>query len=115
MELRRKHPERTLRDAWLKWLVARGWFAMTTHGSIYQSGLPDVYATHIKFGPRWIEIKLPDMKGSQFTARQKEVFPQLVAHGTPVWILTAVCESEYRKLFEIPAGNLLEYQLIQGW
>lgn len=80
------------------------------HGSVYQQGIPDLYATHVKYGPRWIEVKLPGMVGSKFTPAQLEWFPILHANGSPIWILTAVNDSEYKKLFQ--EANLFEYMLL---
>ena len=56
---------------------------------------------------RWIEVKLPGMKGSVFNAAQLRTFPQMDANGAKIWILTAATEHEYQKLFG--ASNLLEY------
>ena len=90
-------------------LTLRGWYVKSTHGNLYQSGFPDVYATHYTHGVRWIEVKLPDMKGSKFTDAQWEVFPKLLANGTRIWILTAATEFEYAKLFK--PCNLAEWLL----
>lgn len=64
-----------------------------------QQGFPDLYATHKDYGPRWIEVKLPMMKGSRWTGAQQIEFPRMVDNGSPIWILTAADEAEYRKLF----------------
>jgi hypothetical protein len=70
---------------------------MRTHGSMYQSGFPDIYATHSKYGARWIEVKNPEHY--TFTNAQLECFPKMSANGTRIWILVAATEGEYRKLF----------------
>jgi hypothetical protein len=80
---------------------------------MYQSGFPDLYATHAKYGCRWIEVKLPGMKKSRFTKAQMTEFPKLVNNGTPIWILTGATEYEYRKLFQ--PCNWMEYTLLKGW
>ena len=94
-----KHPERGIQKAIIKMLQIRGWYVRVTHGSIYQSGLPDLFATHAEHGPRWIEVKLPRMIGSHFTSAQRDVFPKLTKNGSGVWILTAATVAEYEKLF----------------
>lgn len=76
------------------------WFVKQTHGNMFQSGFPDLFATHYKYRIRWIEVKLPDMKGSHFTNAQLETFPKMVANGAGIWILTAATEEEYAKLFK---------------
>lgn len=69
------------------------------HGNAYQSGFPDLWASHAKYGHRWIEVKLPDMKGSRYTPAQLEFFPKLCANGSGVWVLTGATEEEYKKLW----------------
>lgn len=93
----RQSPERKIQDAIIKFLTDRGWFVMETHGNMYQRGLPDLYATHIKHGPRWIEVKNGD--SYSFTPAQLQYFPKLTKNGAGVWIMVAASESEYKKLF----------------
>ena len=81
-------------------LERKGWFVKDTHGSMFSSGWPDVYASHKVYGIRWIEVKLPKMKGSKFTPAQLDVFPKFTANGSGIWILTADTQSEYDKLFK---------------
>lgn len=78
----------------------KGWFVKSTHGNIYQSGFPDLFCSHSDYGHRWVEVKLPDMKGSKFTSAQLKEFPKFCANGSGVWILTADTEDEYEKLFK---------------
>lgn len=95
-----KHgPEYHVREAIVKMLEMRGWYVKKVHGSMYQSGFPDLYCTHKKHGIRWIEVKLPNMEGSRWTKDQLADFPKLADNGTPIWVLTAATEYEYRKLF----------------
>lgn len=97
---KRSKPEAKIQKALVEFLTLRGWYVMETHGNMYQEGFPDIYATHSRYGPRWIEVKLPEMKGSKFTNAQLEHFPKLCANGTRIWILTAATEAEYQKLFK---------------
>ena len=92
----RKGPERIIQDKIMAMLLVKGWYVMETHGNMYQSGFPDLFATHTKYGIRWIEVKLPAMKGSKFTPAQIECFPKLCANGAGVWILTGDSETEYK-------------------
>ena len=93
-------PERKIQDAIKDLLAIKGWYVMETHGNMYQSGFPDLFACHSKYGQRWIEVKLPSMRGSKFTPAQLECFPKLTANGSGVWILTGDSEEEYAKLFK---------------
>lgn len=97
---KRNRPEAGIQMAVEKMLRQRGWYVKRTHGSAIASGWPDDFATHKFFGQRWVEIKLPDMKGSRFTKAQLAVFPQFIANGSGVWILTASTTTEYEKLFK---------------
>lgn len=99
-KIRNDSPERIIQDNLIRLLRRKGWIVKSTHGTVYSDGLPDLWATHKLYGGRWIEVKLPDMKGSRWTKAQKETFPLWVANGTPIWILTAATEKEYNKLFE---------------
>lgn len=103
----RDDPESRVRSAIRDYLTLRGWYVVITHGNAFQSGLPDLYATSMKYGARWIEVKLPEMKGSKFTDAQKITFPLLEAHGTKVFILTGADEHNYKKLFK--PSNLALY------
>jgi hypothetical protein len=97
-----KRPESRIQDMIILMLRGKGWFVKPTHGNMFQSGFPDLFCTHTRYGQRWIEVKLPDMKGSHFTGAQLEDFPKLCANGSGVWILTAATELEYQKLFARP-------------
>lgn len=81
-----------------------------------QSGFPDLHCSHAtimngRSAVRWVEIKLPGMKGSRWTTAQKEWFPKLCNNGTPIWIITGATEHEYKKLFE--KFNFWEYFILK--
>jgi len=94
---RMKRPEEKIQDAIRDKLHLLGWFTIKLHGNQFQSGMPDLYATHSRYGCRLIEVKNPT--GYHFTAAQLEVFPKLVAHGSPVWVLISDQDDEIKKLF----------------
>jgi len=96
----RERPEDKVSDAIRDFLVMRGWFVKKTHGNAFMKGWPDLYATHRTYGARWIEVKLPDMKGSHFTKAQLSEFPKFCANGTGIWVLTGATQFEYDKLFK---------------
>ena len=101
LKLKKKHgPEYHIQNAIKKKLRYLGWYVMQTHGNMFQSGFPDLFCCHSKYGQRWVEVKLPDMKGSRFTAAQLECFPKLSANGSDVWILTGDSDREINKLFK---------------
>jgi predicted peptidase len=91
----KKGPEALIQLKIIKKLMSIGWYVMVTHGSQFQSGFPDLYATHVDVGGRWIEVKNP-LKYC-FTPAQQKCFPLLSAHGTPIWILTSDDDDEIKK------------------
>jgi hypothetical protein len=95
-------PEALIQVQLIKRLKELDWFVKVTHGNMYQSGFPDLYCAHKSFGTRWIEVKLPDMKGSRFTAAQLDTFHRMGAVGVGIWILTCSTDSEIKKLFGPP-------------
>jgi len=99
-ERHNKGPEAVIQEKIIKLLRFKEWFVKETHGNMYQSGFPDLFATHIRYGHRWIEVKLPGMKGSKFTPAQLETFPKLCANGSGVWIMTGNSEDQYARLFK---------------
>lgn len=96
----KQRPEAKIQNQIVKMLTLYGWYCMETHGNMFQCGFPDIYTTHSRYGMRWIEVKLPNMKGSKFTPAQMEHFPKLCANGSGVWILTGDTDHEYQKLFK---------------
>ncbi len=95
-----KRPEAKVQEAIELMLRGKGWFVKSTHGNMFQSGFPDLWCTHSRYGARWVEVKLPNMKGSKYTAAQLEDFPKICANGSGVWVLTGISDDEYNKLFK---------------
>jgi hypothetical protein len=65
---------------------------------MYQSGFPDLYCAHRRYGTRWIEVKIADHYA--FTPAQLDTFPDMSAKGVGIWILTAATEEQYQLLFK---------------
>ena len=97
-----ERPEAKIQRAIMDMMTLRGWWCKQTHGNAYTEGWPDFFSCHYSYGQRWVEVKLPNMKGSHFTSAQLRDFLEFMAHGSGVWILTAASEGEYQKLFEPP-------------
>lgn len=95
-------PEAKIQRDLIEFLKIRDWMVKPTVGNMFQSGFADLYCAHRMKGARWIEVKLPNMKGSRFTPAQLTWFPQFTAAGVGIWILTAATEEEYAKLFGPP-------------
>ena len=90
-------------------LEHRGWKVYNIHGNMYQAGLPDRYITHGTYSPRWVEYKI---EGHSFTKAQRVVFPQLIAHNVPLYLIEGTdfrgiegkdaLHRAYKKLFGAP-------------
>ena len=94
-----KRPEAILQAAIIQMLENYGWMVKPTHGNAYTDGWPDLFCTHMVNGIRWVEVKLPDFKGSKWTEAQLRDFPKFCKNGAGIWILTGATDEEYRKLF----------------
>ena len=53
-------PEWYIQQHLIGFLKARGWHVEHTHGNLYQTGFPDLYVAHKKWGTRWIDCKQPN-------------------------------------------------------
>lgn len=62
----------------------QSWVLVKTHGNKYQKGLPDYYAMHHKYSPRWIEVKV---HGRPLTEAQLKLFPIMLSKNVPLWII----------------------------
>lgn len=95
-----KGPEAIIQEQLVNMLRIKEWFVKETHGNMYSSGWPDLYACKRKYGPRWIEVKNPDKY--VFQPSQIADFTRWTAEGIGIWILVAATEEEYAKLFAKP-------------
>lgn len=93
-------PEAKIQQNLIRFLQVRGWYVKSTHGNQFQSGFPDLYASHPKYMSRWIEVK--NATAYSFTNAQRIEFPLLAAHGVGIWILCDATDCEYNKLFKPP-------------
>lgn len=107
----RQGPEAKIQANIILMLRGRGWFVKETHGNKFQWGFPDLWASHKRYGHRWIEVKNGD-GAYDFTPAQLESFPLFCNNGSGVWILKAATPEEYDKLFKPP--NWLLYLMIKG-
>jgi hypothetical protein len=93
--------EAKIQEEIIEMLQNKGWFVKETHGNMYQSGFPDLFATHHLLGHRWIEVKRPNREGAGcFTAAQLRDFPKFCKAGSGVWVLVAATKDEYKKLLK---------------
>lgn len=93
-------PEWHIQQAVIEFLEVRDWQVEHTHGSVYQTGFPDLYLAHLKWGQRWVDCKVAGKYS--FTNAQKIKWPQWERKGIGIWILTAATEEEYAKLRQPP-------------
>lgn len=88
---------------------AKGWHVENIHGSQFQEGLPDLYAMHPKYSPKWIECKVIRKGNISFTPAQKRKFPIFVANNVPTWVIAGYdlrdsleLHRAYQSLFKEP-------------
>lgn len=94
------NPEALIQEAIIKKLRQHEWLVKATHGNMYQSGFPDLYCCHHRYGQRWVEVK--NKEAYQFTPAQLEEFPRFTAAKAYIWILVSDSNDEYNKLFGPP-------------
>lgn len=105
--------EAKLQKMFIAFLIERGWWIKATHGSVEQSGVPDLFITHPKYGYRWVDMKVRGRY--RITAAQYQDWPQFCRYGSGVWIVSLpktlvgsrnhkLCkeemEREYKQLWE---------------
>ncbi len=93
-------PEEVIVQDIIKYLKARNWHVMRTHGNEYQKGFPDLWAMHEDYRWRWIEVKNP--KAYSFTKAQLASFHLFAACGIGIWIMTCADAYEYNLLLGQP-------------
>ncbi len=104
--IKAKHgPEWHIQKALVPYLKARGWVVEEMHGNAFQRGIPDLYLFCRERGYRWVDVK--HAKRYTFTKAQRKKWPFWDSQGIGIWILTAVSQAEYDKLFAPP--NWREY------
>ena len=96
----RQGPEAKIQEAIIKELRFREWLVKETHGNMFQSGFPDLFCSHRKYGSRWVEVK--NLPKYSFTPAQHQWFPMFKAHGCGIWILVDSTPEEINKLFLPP-------------
>ena len=96
----KRGPERIIQDAVIALFRTKEWYVKETHGNMYQSGFPDLFCCHKRFGIRMVEIKNP--LAYSFTGAQLECFPLFCANGCGIWIMTAATEDQYLKVLKGP-------------
>ena len=109
-KLVKSHPETKIQNSIRTFLEDRGWHVERligggTIGGGVQTGLPDLFACHKKYGIRFIEIKYED--SYRFTKAQRWKFPLLISNGCGIWVLTDANNENYDRLFKPP--NLWDY------
>jgi hypothetical protein len=96
-----KHgPEWYIQKDLIEFLDTRQWMVERTHGNMYQTGFPDLYIAHERWGQRWIDCKNPERYC--FTKDQRRKWPLWEKKGIGIWILVAATQEEYDKLFQPP-------------
>jgi len=105
-KLRSKHgPEWKIQRKLIHYLRDRDWLVEVTQGNMFQTGFPDLFLAHSRFGIRWVDVKSPVRY--TFTKSQKKKWPIWEKKGAGIWILTGYDEENYDRLFKPP--NMRDY------
>lgn len=83
-----------------QYLTDRGCLVEHTHGSLYQTGFPDLLVKHPDWPQKWVDSKVPGKYS--FTRDQRRKWPIWDAFGIPIWIMTAGNQEQYDLLFKPP-------------
>lgn len=94
----KKGPEAKIQERIVKRLRMDGWFCKETHGNEFQKGFPDLFACHISYGSRWIDVKRPT--GYKIKDSQHHAWLEFSKRNIGVWILTDDSQWEMNKLFQ---------------
>ena len=99
--MRPKHgDEYRIQKQLIDFLESRGWLVQRLIGNAFQTGIPDLFAHHPKWGSRWIDVKVEGRYS--FTKAQKIKWPTWERYGVGIWILTGATQDQYDKLFAAP-------------
>lgn len=102
-------PEFYIQNRWVEFLENKGWLVERMVGNAYQKGIPDLFLAHIKYGQRWVDIKVYGQYN--FTKAQKLKWPIWKDFRVGIWIIGATSSeactkqhmiTEYSKLLEPP-------------
>jgi len=105
-KLREKHgPEWKIQQNLVRYLRDRGWMVEVMQGNMFQTGIPDLFIAHLKFGIRFIDVKNPGHY--TFTRAQRKKWPNWEKYKVGIWILVAADEENYDRLFKPP--NMRDY------
>ncbi len=103
---------KVVRDV-ITYLNQFGWYCKVLHGNTWQSGMPDLFCCHPRYGPRLIECKDPLRGGDLFTPAQKIEFPKLINHGCPVLIVDCINHHVYQFIIQ-NKSNYIEKLLLSN-
>jgi hypothetical protein len=69
-------------------------------GNAFQTGIPDLYLYHRRWGQRWVDLKAPGHYS--FTKAQRIKWPAWEQAGIGIWIVTSADQEGYDALFGPP-------------
>lgn len=76
----------------VKFMQTRGWHVERMLANAFQTGIPDLFCYHKKWGMRWVDVKRPGRYS--FTLRQRQKWPTWEKAGIGIWILTSATEEQ---------------------
>lgn len=88
-------PEFHIQNKWVKFLESKGWHVERMVGNAFQTGIPDLYLAHSRYGTRWVDVKVYGRY--TFTKAQKKKWPIWESYGVGIWIIGAKSSKDCTK------------------
>lgn len=103
---RAKHgPEFYIQNLYVDFLECREWHVERLIGNAFQTGIPDLFIGHARYGCRWVDIKVYGKYN--FTKAQRHKWPTWEKFGIGIWILGAESREACTKEHMIADYDLL--------
>jgi len=84
-----------IQQHWVSFLMHKGWHVERMVGNAFQTGIPDLFLGHPKYGTRWVDVKVYGRYS--FTKAQKRKWPIWEEYGIGIWIIGAACRQDCTK------------------
>lgn len=88
-------PEFYIQNKWVDFLTNKQWHVERMVGNAFQTGIPDLYLGHKKYGTRWVDVKVYGRYS--FTKAQRRKWPVWEKYNIGIWIIGAKSSAECTK------------------
>jgi len=88
-------PEYFIQNKWVDFLEGKKWHVERLVGNAFQTGIPDLFLGHPRYGTRWVDVKVYGRYS--FTKAQKKKWPIWEKYGIGIWIIGAKSKQDCTK------------------